>query len=110
MYVRSGSPKYLCRKCNNKIPISDLEGIFHDELKIFFTDTQKIAAHMIEANENLAIKEQALLTHERTIQKLKQDMAKTHRLYLDGHLTPQGFGECYKPAEQQLNQLMKELP
>jgi site-specific DNA recombinase len=37
-------------------------------------------------------------------------MARTHRLYLDGEITAQGFGSFYKPAEEQLNQLTAELP
>jgi site-specific DNA recombinase len=110
MYARSDCPKYLCRKCNNKIPIVDLESIFHDELQVFFTDSEKIAGHLTHANENLAAKEQLLKTQERSIQKLREEMSKTHRLFLDGHVTPQGFGEFYKPAEEQLNQLNRELP
>jgi site-specific DNA recombinase len=110
MYVRSDSPKYLCRKCNNKIPITDLEGIFHDELQVFFTDPQKIVHHLSQATQSLNEKETLLTAHEQKIQKLRDNMTKTHRLFLDGHVTPQGFGEFYKPAEQQLNQLVKELP
>lgn len=110
MYVRSGTPKYLCRKCNNKIPIVDIEGIFHDELKVFFTDPTKIVRHLSHANQALEEKEQFLAAQQRTIQKLREEMNKTHRLFLDGHITPQGFGELYKPAEEQLNQLTKELP
>ena len=109
MYVRSDSPKYLCRKCNNKIPIVDLEGIFHDELQVFFTAPEKIAAHLAQANEALATKQQLLATQERAIQKLRAEMTQTHRLYIDGHITGQGFGEFYKPAEDRLNQLTKEL-
>jgi len=37
-------------------------------------------------------------------------MTRTHRLYLDGQITPQGFGDFYKPAETRLNQLVAELP
>ena len=37
-------------------------------------------------------------------------MSRTHRLYLDGQITGQGFGEFYKPAEERLNQLNRELP
>ncbi len=110
MYVRSDAPKYLCRKCNNKIPIVDLEGIFHDELQVFFTAPEKLATHLAQANQALATKEKLLGTHERTIQKLRDDMARTHRLFLDGHITGQGFGEFYKPAEDRLNQVIKELP
>lgn len=110
MYVRTGTPKYLCRKCNNKIPIADLEAIFHEELKGFFTDPERIAGHLARANENVVEKQQLLDIQERTIQKLRDEMNQTHRLFLDGHVTPQGFGEFYKPAETRLNQLLKDLP
>lgn len=110
MYVESGTPKYRCRKCNNKIPIVDIEGIFHDELKVFFTDPTKIVRHLSHANDTLREREQLLATQQRAIQKLREEMNKTHRLFLDGHLTPQGFADCYKPAELQLNQLIKDIP
>jgi len=37
-------------------------------------------------------------------------MTRTHRLYLDGSVTSQGFAQFYKPAEERLNQLNTELP
>ena len=98
MYVRSGSAKYVCQKCHNKIPMVDLEGVVHDELKGFFASPAKLASHAAEAKRNLAEKEQALAAHEREIAKVREEMARTHRLYLDGHVTPQGFGDFYKPA------------
>jgi site-specific DNA recombinase len=110
MYVRTGSPKYVCRECNNKIPIVDMEAIFHDELKGFFANHDRIAAHLTEANQNLAEKQTLLAAHEREIQKIRDEMTRTHRLYLDGGITSQGFGQFYKPAEEKLNQLLVELP
>ena len=110
MYVRSDSAKYLCQKCNNKIPVVDLEGIFHDELETFFTAPEKIAAHIADSDKTRQQKEELLATHERAIQKIRHEMTETHRLYVDGHLTPQGFGQFYKPAEERLNALVKELP
>lgn len=109
MYVRSDTPKYLCRKCNNKIPIIDIEGIFHDELQVFFTDPTKIAGHLVQASQSLMQKQHLLDAQERSMQKLREEMTKTHRLFLDGHVTPQGFGEFYKPAEERLNQLTKDI-
>ena len=110
LYVRGGSAKYVCRKCHNKIPIVDLEGIIHAELKAFFASPAKLASHAADAKRNLSEKEQTLATHEREIARIREDMNRTHRLYLDGHVTAQGFGDFYKPAEERLNQLNAALP
>jgi site-specific DNA recombinase len=87
-----------------------LEAIFREELHAFFGSEKKIAAHMTEAKRNVAEKEQALAAQERQIQKIRDEMKQTHQLYLEGHVTPQGFGQFYKPAEERLNQLLGELP
>ncbi|MDB6124318.1 MAG: Site-specific recombinase [Pedosphaera sp.] len=110
MYVRAKSPKYVCRKCCNKVPMRDLEEIFVHEMKAFFAQPEKIAKHLKEANKNLSEKETLLGSHEREIEKVRDEMTRTHRLYLDGGITPQGFSQFYKPAEERLNQLTSELP
>ncbi len=110
MYVKANSPKYICEKCRNKIPVVDLEAIFHDELKDFFASPAQLARHFEEANRNSAVKESLLQAHKGEIQKLREEMTRTHRLYLDGEITGQGFGQFYKPAEQRLNQLVAEHP
>jgi len=110
MYVRSKSPKYVCRNCQNKIPIVDLEAIFQDELKGFFANRDRIAEHLQNARANRSEKETLLAAHEKSIQGIREDMNRTHRLYLDGGITAQGFSQFYKPAEERLNQLVAELP
>ena len=35
-------------------------------------------------------------------------MTSTHKLYVEGQITSQGFGQFYKPAEERLNQLLAE--
>jgi site-specific DNA recombinase len=110
MYVRAKSPKYVCRKCHNKIPMTDLEAIFQEELKAFFAQPKRIAEHLREADKNLSEKQTLLAAHEREIHKVREEMTRTHRLYLDGQITAQGFGEFYKPAEERLNQLSAGLP
>jgi site-specific DNA recombinase len=110
MYVKANSPKYVCEKCRNKIPVIDLEAIFHDELKAFFTAPDLIAKHLDNANRELHEKENLLKTHQSEIQKVREEMNRTHRLYLEGGITTQGFKEFYSPAEERLNQLTAELP
>jgi site-specific DNA recombinase len=110
MYARTDSPKYLCRTCNNKIPIADLEAIFHQELQAFFAQPEKLANHLCQAEQTLKDKEALAISHQQNIQKVREEMTQTHRLYLDGQVTAKGFGEFYKPAEERLNQLLVELP
>lgn len=110
MYVRCNSPKYICLKCHNKIPVEDLDAIVYEELKGFFAEPEKIAAHLSDASKNLSEKQTLLAAHEKEIQKVRDEMSRTHRLFLDGGITSQGFAQFYKPAEQRLNQLLTELP
>jgi site-specific DNA recombinase len=110
MYARTDSPKYLCRACNHKIPIADLEGVFHKQVKKYFAHPEKVAAHLIQCEQTLKEKESLLTTLQQSIQKIRDEMKHTHRLSVEGHITPQGFGEFYKPAEERLNQLVAELP
>jgi site-specific DNA recombinase len=110
MYVRAGSPKYFCRKCCNKIPVTDLENVVHQELKVFFTQPERVTHHLQAADKNLVEKQTLLDAHQRELQKVRDEMKQTHRLYVEGHITAQGFGDFYKPAEQRLNQLVAELP
>jgi hypothetical protein len=44
-----GNTRCVCRKCCNKIPMEDLEGILHQELKGFFARPEKIALQFKEA-------------------------------------------------------------
>jgi site-specific DNA recombinase len=110
MYARTDSPKYLCRKCNNKVSIPELESIFHKKIKGFFGQPERLAAHILQSEQALREKEELIAVHQKKIEKLREEMQHTFRLSAEGHITPQGFGEFYKPAEQQLNKLMAELP
>jgi hypothetical protein len=105
-----GHPKYFCRQCNNKIPIVDLEGIGRDELKDFFSQPFKIRQHLDEAERNLAEKTRLLEAHQKEIQKIKDAMARTHRLYIEEQITAKGFGDFYKPAEERLSQFKPSSP
>jgi len=56
MYVAAKSPKYFCRKCCSKIPVTGLENIVRDELKLFFGQHDRVSRHLEEAGRNLAEK------------------------------------------------------
>jgi len=110
MYVPSNTPKYVCFKCRNKIPIIDLEAIFHDELKVYFADKDAIGEQLKQATAQVADKTKALAVHRQEMQRVKDEMERTHRLYLDEEINGKTFGNLYRPLEQRLEQLTRELP
>lgn len=110
MYVPSNSPKYICQKCRNKIEIADLEGIFHQQLKDFFFSSEDVGNYLNTADQTIKDKEEVLRTLIEEEKKLKVEMDKTYRLYIDDKITSEGFGERYKPMEERLKQITNQIP
>ncbi|HEY3376375.1 MAG TPA: recombinase family protein, partial [Armatimonadota bacterium] len=110
MYVPSNSPKYICYKCRNKIGTTDLEEIFHTQLKSFFFSPAEIDRYLGQADQVIGDKEellQTLLTEEQTV---RQQMDRIYKLYIDEEITSKGFGERYKPLEQRKLQIEDQIP
>jgi site-specific DNA recombinase len=110
MYVFSRSPKYVCPKCRNKIPIVDIEAIFREELEDFFVSKEKVMEHLSRANDHLTDKKQRLAAHTRQIEKVRAEMRKVYELYQTDQVSPEGFGKLYRPLEDQERSLTAELP
>jgi site-specific DNA recombinase len=110
MYIPSNSPKYICYKCRNKINAQDMESIFHEQLKNFFFSEKEIAGYLASADKNLKEKQELIIAMEKEKQKIKTEMDKIMKLYLDDQITSQGFGSQYKPLEAQLKQIENQLP
>jgi hypothetical protein len=104
MYVLGATPKYFCENCRTRIPIVDLEAIFLDQLKGFFADPVKIAGHIRKANEAVSEKDRLLEVAHAEVVKVKEQMARTHQLYLDQAIDSAGFKELYAPQQDRLRQ------
>jgi site-specific DNA recombinase len=110
MYVPSNSPKYICYTCRNKIPTTDLEGVFHEQLRDFFLSPTEIIGYLEQADTFLAEKNALLHGLERERQKVRAEMDQTYRLYLDGNISSDGFGIRNRPLEERLGQIDREIP
>lgn len=108
MYVPVNTPKYVCEKCRSRIPCVDLEAIFLDELKGFFANPERLAGHLKAAHEKTTEKSHFLATMQQQVQKVRDEMARTHRLYLDGAIAVEGFKAFYAPLEERLKQLQSD--
>lgn len=110
MYVPSGGRKYACKACKNKIPAETLEAIFREKLCELFRTPEAVSAHIEAAERSLAERAERVAAHRREIAKVRDDMARTHRLYLEGHVPIESFGEYHKPLAERLTALQSELP
>jgi site-specific DNA recombinase len=110
MYVSSDSPKYVCKKCRNKITCADLEAVFHEQLKGYFLSPEEIAKHLAQADEVIKAKEDTLQSLQSERQKLVKEMDKVYRAYVTDQITVDGFGRQYRPLEDRLKEIDDELP
>jgi site-specific DNA recombinase len=114
MYVPSNTPKYVCSTCKKspktKIPIADLENVFHSQLRDFFFSPQEIAKHLEAADLTLKEKAELLAAMESEQTKLSSEAEKIYQLYLADELTRESFGKRHRPIEERLRQLGDEIP
>jgi site-specific DNA recombinase len=110
MYVRPDTPKYVCSKCRNKIPIVDLEAIFYEELKAFFLSPKEVANHLERADEHLAERKTLLGTLTKQQDELRQETERVYKLYVDGKIDGDGFSQFFKPLQERQRQLDDEVP
>jgi site-specific DNA recombinase len=110
MYVPSNSPKYICKACRNKIPIIDLDAVFHEQLKNFFFSPDELAAHLREADTVLQAKETLLAVLAKDRPRLSTEIDKLYELYQSGAIDKTGFGAKYHPLAERQRQLDDEIP
>src|SRR6266852_2276651 len=110
MYVPSNTPKYVCYKCRNKIPVDDLEGVFQEQLRNFFFSPAEIPRYLEQADKTIKEKQELLATLERDSRETSQGMDKIMRLYLDDQISKEGFGKEYRPLEERAKQIEEQIP
>jgi site-specific DNA recombinase len=110
MYVPSNSPKYICFKCRNKIPVADLEGVFHEQLKSFFFSSSDVTAYLEQADETIKQKQALLESLETEAQKAQREMDKLYHLYQADEISRDGFGARYRPLEERQKQISDQMP
>ncbi len=112
MYVTSSNKnRYVCSKCKkNKIPIVDLEGIYHEQLRRLAISPDELKRHVADANEALIEKQRLLdvLMAERS--KVHTERERVYDLCMAGGLRKEDFASRFKPLSDRLEQIDEELP
>jgi site-specific DNA recombinase len=110
MYVPSNTPKYVCRKCRNKIPVIDLENIYQDQLKGFLLSPEDLHEYVAGAEQAIGEQDQLLESLAKEKRKLEQDIDRLFNLHRDGEIPTQGFGKRYQPLQDRSDQIDQQIP
>lgn len=110
MYVPSNSPKYICTACRNKIPTTDLEGIFVEQLKNYLVTPSNVEKYLAGANEALNEKRTLVESLRKDHERVKRESDRVYELYAQGGLTVPQFKERYNPLDERKKQIEEELP
>ena len=110
MYVPSNSPKYTCHKCRNKMPVVDLEAVFHEQIKSFLFSDAEIASVLEKGEVTIKEKAELLAVLEGERKKITTETDKLYDLYQSGMIDKQGFGAKYHPLSERQRQLDEEIP
>jgi site-specific DNA recombinase len=110
MYVPSSTPKYVCQKCHNKIPVVDLEAIFLEELKGYLLDPERVSEYLAGAQATISEKTQLVATLTKECARVKAEADKVYRLYIEDKISPDQFKEHHQPLYERRKQIEAEIP
>ena len=110
MTVPSGLKKYRCNKCKSKIPIADLEDVFHEQLKSFLFSPTEMANYINKSDQMIKEKEEQLKSLESQKQGLLDEKEKVYRAYINEKISMDVFGEQFNPIVDRIKQIEKQIP
>jgi site-specific DNA recombinase len=110
MTVPSNLKKYSCQKCKSKIPITDMEEVYHEELKNFLFSQDELTAYLSKGDEIIKGKEELLKSMENQKQGLLVEKEKVYRAYIGEKINMDAFGEQYNPLLARIKEIEKQMP
>lgn len=110
LYVRYQGRTYQCWKCHNRIPTTDLEGVFHEQLRNLAVEPAAVGEYLEQTDGKIAEKRSLLASQQTEEARLSTKMDGLLDLYLAQKLSKDDFGERYQPLETQRSQIRGALP
>ncbi len=110
MYVKTGTAKFLCGNCRNKIPQDDLEDVFKNELRGFFFSDKDLNDFLENAVAEVIDLEQQIKVLEDERKAVKAEAEQLYRSYADKELEGREFGNLYRPKLDRLEVIDNRIP
>ncbi|MDB5009185.1 MAG: recombinase family protein [Mucilaginibacter sp.] len=109
MYVFHSTKVFSCKACKNRIGADDLDEIYQLYLKDYLNGINP-ADYIEQTDRQLEEKKALLATTSKERHRLAKRMNDLLTLRLDGELSKESFALEYKPMEERVAQLDKQLP
>lgn len=110
MYVKTGTHKFACGKCRNKMPVDDLEAVFRDEMKRFFWSEEDLSAFLANADQEIVDHSNQIETLKAEKAQLKVECDRIYRDYMDETMTREAFGELYTEKKARMKEIDTAIP
>ncbi len=110
VYHKDKNPTYRCKACNTKVPVTDIDAIFHDQLKKLLLTETDISDHLQKSDSELKEKDNLLELATQEATQLRKEMAALVKMRTREELSRESFIASHRPLEEQLEQLEKYLP
>lgn len=109
MSIPSGSSKFACRTCGNRIPSNDLEEIFLGQFKNLINTRPDLFADSPVEDESTSEASEQLVEAQEHLSETKRSMAKFEQLFAANELTLERFSEVHGPLEEKREALTQEV-
>lgn len=110
MYVYHADCIYKCKHCKKKIAESDIDEIYHEQLKTFLLTDVDVKTIQEKSNITILEKETLLKTIQGRYDKLFKKMEIQLQMRMDGELSKDDFAIFYNPLQEQLRQIETQIP
>ena len=112
MYVfhKSHSETYRCANCGTRVAVSDIEEIYHNQLKTFLLTETSVSEYLETVDAELQQRENQLSVILNERESLNKKMDVFINMRMNNELSKDIFAEKYKPMEERLIQLNDQMP
>jgi len=110
MYVWTKYPKYLCRTCGNRIPATDIEAVYREQLHGLLLSEDQLRQHLEAGHEQLREKERLVALASAELARLQAEDDRLYQVYQSGQFTAEEYGRRFRPLADRRAQLEDEVP
>ncbi|MBS1685532.1 MAG: recombinase family protein [Bacteroidetes bacterium] len=110
MYVFHRDLNYRCKICQRRIHVSDIDEIYHEQLKGFLLTEVDPKSFLQKSESIIAEKEKLLAGITEESKKIRKQASELVTMRMNNEVTKDSFKEHHAPLEERLQQLNERIP